>query len=98
MRAIYWSSEASENLDQIVSYLLRDWSEKELTNFFIRLEKQLSIITMKPELYKKSIRKAGLHECQITNHNTLFYTFDAATVYIITVFDNRQNPSGLSKS
>ena len=73
-----------------------EWSEKEVIYFSERLEKQLAIILLTPEVYKNSLRQDGLRECQITNHNTLFYTYDDAKVYIVTVFDNRQDPKKLN--
>jgi plasmid stabilization system protein ParE len=97
VRQVQWSLEAQENLDKITAYLENNWTNKELEYFFTRLEDQLAIISENPELYKKSSRINGLYECQVTVHNTLFYTFNNTTILIVTVFDNRQNPDKLSK-
>ena len=95
MRRIEWSLEAQANLNDIMTYLESEWTEKEVSYFSERLEKQLLIILQTPEIYKKSLRKTGLRECQITHHNTLFYTYDNERLYIVTVFDNRQYPDNL---
>jgi len=95
MRKIEWSLEASSNLDSIVDYLEKKWTEKELQTFRNRLKKQLSLIAESPELYKLSSRRQGLRECQITRHNTLFYKHDDDSLYIVAIFDNRQNPDKL---
>lgn len=60
------------------------------------LEKQLAIILQTPEVYKNSLCKDGLRQREITNHNTLFYTYDDTKIYIVTVFDNRQDPKKLN--
>lgn len=96
MRKIEWSLEAQINLNNIIAYLEDEWTEKEVRYFSERLEKQLSILRQTPEIYKQSIRRAGLRECQVTHHNTVFYSFDDESVYIVTIFDNRQDPQKLN--
>ncbi len=95
MRRVEWSLEARYNLSAIMGYLESEWTEKEVRHFSERLEKQLLSICESPEMYKKSLRKTGLWECQITSHNTLVYSYDDATLYVVTIFDNRQNPEKL---
>lgn len=92
MRSIKWSLEARANLDNIITYLETEWTEKEVRNFSERLESQLLLIGRTPDIYKKSLRKEGLRECQVTPHNTLFYTYDDEKLYIVTIYDNRQDP------
>jgi plasmid stabilization system protein ParE len=96
MKKIEWSLEAQANLNNIITYLENEWTEKEIRYFSERLDKQLSVILQTPEIYKKSSRKTGLRECQITNHSTLFYAYDNEKLYIVTVFDNRQDPQKLT--
>jgi plasmid stabilization system protein ParE len=96
MRKVEWSLEAQTNVNNIIAYLENEWTEKEIRYFSEHLDKQLSVILQAPEIYKKSLRKAGLRECPITNHNTLFYTYDDEKLYIVTIFDNRQDPQRLN--
>ena len=95
-RKLEWSLEAQANLNNIITYLENEWTAKEIRYFSERLEKQLSVILQTPEIYKTSSRKLGLRECQITNHNTLFYTYDDEKLYIVAIFDNRQDPQKLN--
>lgn len=95
VRKVVWSIEAQINLDSIFTYLERDWTEKEVRKFAECLENQLLLIVKGPEIYKKSLRMEGVRECQITFHNTLFYTFDDENLYIVTIFDNRQDSQKL---
>ena len=95
MRRIEWSLEAQTNLNIIISYLEDEWTESELRNFSERLETQLLIIQQTPAIYKKSLRKEGLRECLVTKHSTLFYSYDDDKLYIVTIFDNRQDPEKL---
>jgi plasmid stabilization system protein ParE len=92
---IEWSPEAIHNLKKVVHYLHTDWTERELKNFSQKLDEQLGIISNSPRTYKKSARLMGTRECLITKHNSLFYTFNDQILYIVTLWDNRQDPKKL---
>jgi hypothetical protein len=66
---------------------------KRSKEFSERLEKVLQQILITPGINKYSLRRPGLRECQITKHNTLFYNYDEDHLYIVTIFDNRQDPA-----
>lgn len=63
MRRIEWSLEARANLDNIITYLEIEWTEKEVRNFSERLEKQIIINTPNTrnsqEIFKKE-RSSGM--------------------------------------
>jgi plasmid stabilization system protein ParE len=92
---VIWSDEAKESLQNIVTYLEENWTKKELNSFSGILENQLSIICNNPKTYKKSERLLGTRECLLTKHNSLFYMANKENVLIVTVWDNRQEPSKL---
>ncbi len=92
---IIWSEEADFNLDSILKYLQSNWTEKELKNFAGKLDEQLSLISEFPLQYKQSQRLQGTRECVITKHNSLFYIVAKTSIYILSIWDNRQNPSKL---
>lgn len=91
MRLVEWSLEAQANLNSVLMYLENEWTEKEVRYFSERIDKQLLTILEAPEICKKSSRIKGLREYQVTKHNTLFYTYDDEKLYIVTIFDNRQD-------
>jgi hypothetical protein len=39
-----WADEALKNLDSIIDYLTIRWTDKEIVNFYKRLEKRLELI------------------------------------------------------
>jgi plasmid stabilization system protein ParE len=93
---IIWSDEAKESLATILTYLQKNWTEKELSSFVKIVEKQLSIISAKPRTYKKSEKLLGTRECLLSKHNSLFYIVDKNDLHIVTLWDNRQEPGRLS--
>lgn len=87
---IFWTAEAEIQLEKIIHFLESNWTNKEITSFFKRLEKSLTAIVLNPTTYKLSHRKEGVREFLITKHNTIFYTFDDHYVYIISIWSNKQ--------
>jgi plasmid stabilization system protein ParE len=90
---IFWTEEAKDNLKSIIEYLETKWTEKEIRKFSKKLEEQLSLISLTPYIYKQSQRLYGTRECLITKHNSLFYISNNTIIYILSIWDNRQNPS-----
>ena len=94
---IIWSEEAENNLEGIINYLLKHWTEKEIKKFSRTVDEKIELISEYPLLYKRSKRLQGTRECIISKHNTLFYIVDKTKLYIVSIWDNRQNPEKLNK-
>ncbi len=41
---IFWTEEAIQNLEEILDYLLRKWTQREVDNFKFKLSKQIDLI------------------------------------------------------
>ena len=94
-RQIVLSKTAQSKLDKLFIYLETNWSEKVKLRFITKLEQRLQIVKQQPEAFPKSEIKEGLHKCVITRQTTMFYTFDEKKIYLLTIFDNRQDPDKL---
>ncbi len=92
---VEWTLEAEEQLDDILEYLEANWTDREISNFFNKLEEGLEIIRKKPLQQKKSERKIGTHEYQLTRQVTLFYSFDTTVATILVLWSNRMIPEKL---
>jgi len=91
---VIWSAEALENLEKIITYLEKNWSEKEIKKFVKKLEKQISLIKKQPLSFPKS-QLVEIRKSVLSKQITIFYKTSGDTIYIITIFDNRQNPEKL---
>ena len=92
---IVWTDEANEGVDNIIDYLAEKWTEREIRNFFIRLEECLEKIAEAPQIHKDSLRKPGTKEFQHSKQTTIFYTYDSEMVYILRVWTNVNDPNSL---
>ncbi len=92
---IVWTQEAENQLDETIKYLESNWSNDEINNFFNLLEEAIQTITKAPTRHKKSIRRSGTHEFQLTPHNTIFYSFNSKEVTVLLFWSNRQDPNNI---
>ncbi len=89
------SKRAEKKLDNLFNYLETKWSERAKNNFVKKLQKAIKQIQQHPSGFPKSEIIKGLHKLVITKQTTIYYKYDKKYIYIITVFDTRQNPEKL---
>ena len=91
---IYLSPRAKIRLENILDYLINNWSVKTKDNFLSKLDRTISLIQTSPKLFPKS-NIENIRKAVITKQITLFYIINKDTIEIITLFDTRQNPKKL---
>lgn len=94
---VEWADEALSELDMIITYLEANWSDREIRNFFIRLEECIDRISDAPQRQKNSLRKPGVKEYQHSQQTTIFYNYNSTTVFILQIWSNFRDPKDLSK-
>ncbi len=93
---VRWSKEAEDTFNEILDYLVDNWTEKEIKDFVRKSHKVIGQIVNNPYQFKASsyqeIRKAV-----ITKHNSLLYFVNEEdeVIDLYTFWDNRQNPKKL---
>ncbi len=92
---IFWTENALKELHLILKYLEEEWSEKEIINFFRKLDKRLNLISINPRLYAKTEIKKNVRKSVLTKHNVIYYLFEDEVIKILAMFDSRQNPDRL---
>jgi plasmid stabilization system protein ParE len=96
-RKIKLSKRTTKKLDQLLEYLEKAWSLKVKKEFITKLDKSLRFIQENPESFQKSLVVKGLYKCVVTKQTTLYYRYDKECIYIVVLFDTRQNPKKLKK-
>jgi plasmid stabilization system protein ParE len=97
MREIKISLNAQKKTKIILEYLEAKWSERVRIKFAKKLYDSLKIIRANPEIFPKSVKNKKFHKCVVTKQTTLFYTFTSKRIYVVALFDTRQNPSKIKK-
>jgi len=54
---LFWSDKALADLQNVITYLIENWTQKEIQNFARRLDKRLELITINPRLFPKTVKR-----------------------------------------
>lgn len=92
---LIWSERALSDLKNIIEYLGKNWTQKEIRNFANRLDKRLNLISFNPNLFPKTSRRKNVRRSVLTKHTVIYYKAVNNEVNLITLFDPRQNPRRL---
>lgn len=96
-RKVVIAKTAERRLEDIFDYLVKKWSKKVKDEFIQKLDKNIEIISIQPEIFPESNKRKGLRRCVVTKHVTIFYKFNLKRIDVVTVFDTRQNSKKLKK-
>ena len=95
-KQIAWSPLAERDFANILEYLSGNWDDK-VTNQFIDLtEEVIRQISNNPRQFPMIYKKEKIRKCVLTKHNTLFYRDCKSQVYILRIYDTRQDPETLT--
>jgi plasmid stabilization system protein ParE len=92
---IFWSDQALRNLEAIILYLKTSWSEKEVDNFLKKLDHGITLIAQRPKMFPVSLLRSNLRRFVLTKQVSIIYTETKLGITIVSLFDNRQDPSTL---
>jgi plasmid stabilization system protein ParE len=90
---IKYSKLADKELLQILNYLTENWSIGIADNFEATFLKKIELLKENPKLGKISSKSHLIRSINITKHNKLYYQISKETIYLITIFDTRQDPA-----
>lgn len=75
------------------SYLEKEWGLGVASRFHETLIKTILTVADQPGIVSVSKKKKDVHKILITKHNRLYYRVkDKKTIFLLTLFDTRQNP------
>jgi plasmid stabilization system protein ParE len=96
-KKIVISTEAKEDLENILSFLSENWGDKVVREFLQKINTFYYIVSVNPRLFGYYNKTKNIRKYIISRHNIIYYRISKKEVQIITVFDTRQNPSKLRK-
>ena len=92
MRKLEFSERSLKEIRNTVDYLKVKWSERISDNFLKELKRNIDLIQINPELFPIS-EFEGLRKCVVSKQTSVFFIIKNNTIYIVSVFDTRQNPN-----
>jgi len=90
---VIWSAKARITFFKVLDYLEKNWSQREIIQFYNRTEIVLRAIKINPGIFPVSQKHKQARKALIDKNNSFFYQVDSNNnkIYLLTFFDNRQN-------
>lgn len=86
---VVWTLEAKSQVDNIIFYLRKEWSESEVKDFLDILYHFEQTISAFPKSFKVSKKFKGCRLGFVHRHITGIYRISGKTITILTIIDNR---------
>lgn len=97
-RIVLWSPFAESDLDEILEYLLENWSNQVILDYVDLVDSLIAQIRDQPKLYPIINKKLKVRKCVLTKQNSLYYRENLERIEILRIYDNRKNPKKLKFS
>jgi hypothetical protein len=94
---VIWSARAKFTYFKILDYLEKNWTKKEIIQFSQRSLLVIQSIKKNQGMFPCSVKYEKIRKAFIDKNNSLFYFVDLHNdkIWLLTFFDNRQNPDKL---
>jgi plasmid stabilization system protein ParE len=90
---IRWSTNAIEDYNLIVEYLLTEWNEGVALRFVEVFEYKILRLSQHPSIGVISSRDGDIRNISVTKHNRLYYRLlPEQTIELVNIFGTRQDP------
>jgi plasmid stabilization system protein ParE len=87
--SVFWTDKALENAISIKGYLLQNFSENEVDNFFSLLNAFEIAVGAFPELYPLSSDRRGIRRAVLSKVLSAFYRIRKNNIEVLAILDNR---------
>ncbi len=90
---IVWTKKAVKTFGKRIKYLEEHWSEKEISNFVVLVNRHLALLQSQPSMFRKSFKVKYTYTSVIIKQVSLIYRVKPSNhiVELIAFIDNRQN-------
>ncbi len=94
---IIWSARAKITYFNVLDYLNKNWTRKELVQFSQRTQVTINAIRKNPGIFPISSKNKEIRRALVDKNNLFFYKVDISNkrLYLLTFFDCRQDPKTL---
>ena len=92
MAQIVWNKRASKQFEKIQDYLISEFGERVTEEFTNRVFNFLDLLANYPDIGTIENKDKNIRGFLLHRHTILFYKYDGDKIYLLSVFDNRQDP------
>ena len=97
--SIIWSPKAYLTFQERIYYLERNWTQREINNFTIRVKEYLELLQEEPLIGTPTRRRKTVRFGLIIKEVSIIYRVKPIKkeIELLMFFDNRQNPKKIRK-
>ncbi len=90
-RKVVWTNEAERQLDELYSFIVFRWTEREAMNMLLAVKACEEMLAKHPEAFREAPQRPGCRLALAHPNLTVVYRHQAHEVIILSVFDNRSD-------
>ncbi|MCP3659059.1 MAG: type II toxin-antitoxin system RelE/ParE family toxin [Bacteroidetes bacterium] len=70
---ITWTENAVESLDKIIQYLEKNWNDKEISKFMIKIKEFTDLLSKFPQMLQKTSKYQNIYRGPINKYTIITY-------------------------
>ena len=90
---VIWSPRAEEELAQTLEYLEQTWGSGSAKSFLQDLDSKIDLIKAKPQTFPYYSKEQNIRKHLIRPQLTLYYQAEEEMLFILSLFNNYQDPA-----
>ena len=94
---VFLSPIAEHKIELLLEFIENEWSKNARDKFLGKFKKSVKTVSSQPNSFPVSKSMKGLFKCVVTKQTSFYYRIINNEIEIITLIDNRQNPSEILK-
>ena len=94
---VFLSPIAERKIEMLLEFIETEWSKNAKDKFLGKFKKSIETVSNQPKSFPVSKTMKGLFKCVISKQTSFYYRIINNEIEIITLVDNRQNPSAVLK-
>ncbi len=92
---VIWTEKAEETFHQNIAYLEEKWTQSVIDDFIEKTDESILAISNHPLVFPVVRKKKRVHKCLVVKQISLFYRVVGDEIYLVTFWNNFQNPKKL---
>ncbi|MCB0737678.1 MAG: type II toxin-antitoxin system RelE/ParE family toxin [Bacteroidetes bacterium] len=94
---VKFSQLSAFKLKELIVYLRNVWSDKVADDFLDKLDRAVDQISKFPNASVPYLRDSTIRVFIVTKQTSIYYKAEGEIIYVLTITDNRQDPSKIFK-
>ena len=90
---VEWLNQALSELYKVAAYIQQEFGREPALQFVAKAFAKSSTLSRYPEMGRKSKRFKTVRFVLVGKYHRMYYRVDGSTLYVIYLFDTRQDPS-----